>query len=234
MDISTLSLPKEAMDCIQPWTCNLCGVESRFFEWCEPCDKIKMDLEFEIKCRKLALAQIEPYFAKKYGIEFSSNDFIISSDSERTARRNISSYVTTILKLEKDEWIYIKGILLYGNQGTGKNMMSNLIQYNFIKRGLRTHRDTQFGIYEKILNKEKTVRDYLEYDVLFIDEIGRINDTENATRTFFEIMDKFKSNNRQVVLTTNLNDKIFDYLDQERIKEYKKVLFDGESKRVNI
>ena len=231
MDITNL-LPADLHIYKKQWKCEIADHPiSDYWKFCDLCDKEKNRLDLLAKCRKLDLATIEGYFGRKYGESFSIDDYHVENQGQAEAKSKVSEYIEIAKKMKDGEWIEEKGLILYGKQGTGKNMLSNIVQYELIKAGLRTHRDTQFNIYNKILKDEATIRSYLQYDVLFVDEIGRISNTEPSRNTFFELMDTFKSKNKQIVLTTNLKEGMKDFIDLERLKEYMVIPFTWESSR---
>jgi len=126
-----------------------------------------------------------------------------------------------------------KGVLLYGNQGTGKSMYSNLIQYEAGKKVLSTVRATQREIYSKVLDigENETLRKYIYPKYLFLDEVGRVNPTENLSHVFFELINKRYSMNLQTIITSNLMTGIGQHVDVDRLKEFIVIKFEGESRR---
>ena len=130
-------------------------------------------------------------------------------------------------------------MVLYGEQGNVKSMLSNLFQYEMIKKGLSTIRDSQYNIYQVFLSvqnerphiQKMELQKYKDADYLFLDEVGRLTNTDSSKNFFFDLINYRYSKSKQTIITTNLKDEIKDYLDKDRLTEFLFVKFSGDSRR---
>ena len=224
------TIPKEIRDVyMKDWKCPRCKTWSKIVDYCDNCTKSQHKKDMYNIGISLSLAKVEREYKDKYGASFSINDFLVESDKERENKALIASYLDYL----REDNIPSKGILMFGNQGTGKNMYSNLIQFEAEKQGKTTVRATHKTVYEEVLelgNKPALLK-YIQPDFLFLDEIGRVNKTDNLGHTFFDLINKRYSSNKQTIFTTNLTEGIGDFIDLDRLKEFKVIKFDYNSRR---
>jgi DNA replication protein DnaC len=114
-------------------------------------------------------------------------------------------------------------------------MLSNLIQYEALKRGKTCKRITQHRCYKDLMDNEmKNENDYnYRYpDFLFLDELGRTHVTDNSFREFFDLINYRYSQNKQTIITTNLKKgDLKMFMDEDRLKKFWTVEFKEESRR---
>jgi DNA replication protein DnaC len=233
-----LKLNEVANQYKKKWKCPECGDYSNYLGYCKPCDDKRDKKKIFEDCMRMHLSGLEKYFSDKYGPLFSMEDFKIDSETHAKEQAKVKSLVINYIESIKSNKNNIgllkkKGLGFYGYQGTGKSMLSNLIQFEMNKLSFSTLRSTQFDIYQDVLKHGSViaVEKYTYPDFLFIDEIGRLNKTDNAYHVFFNLINKRYSSSKQTVFTTNLGKEIYEFLDQDRLKEFIKVGFMWESHR---
>ena len=210
------------------WTCQKHNEKSHILNFCESCHKEEKQTFLDAESIRLNLATIEPYFANKYGINFSIDDFNATCEDSKSIKSQIRHYIAD---LRHGEYKSELGFLLYGKRGTGKTMLSNLIQYEYSKLNLITKRDSQYSIYQKLLEKEAKVSDYLYQDLLIIEEVGRTTSTEANYHAFFDIIEKRIMKRKVTIMTSNLTTDITKFIDGDRLRDFKRLYFNWETAR---
>ena len=221
----SLDLPE---DIFKKYICPKHKTQSHINNYCEKCIKEEHEEKMIKKTLDLYLSQIDPEFKDKLNIPNPLDAY----KSKNKRMEQIKSLVEIYIQNNTRGSFEDRGLIFCGNQGNGKSMLSNIIQLEAMKAGLRTTRITQFKLYNDLLESRERYNDYIQPDFLFLDELGRINNSEYAQRLFFDLVNQRYSKKRQTIFTTNLKvEDIGDFIDKDRLKEFKTVLFYFESER---
>jgi DNA replication protein DnaC len=197
--------------------------------YCETCLNEEKEKKMIEDTLNLHLAEIEPEFREKFGKGFSIEDFEPTNPKKKAIGDSIKKFINSHIYGDSKE---IRGLIFYGNQGNGKSMLSNLIQFEALKAGKRARRITQFDLYNQFLEDRRIIEYYKEPDFLFLDEIGRINNSDYAQNAFFDLVNHRYSKLKQTIITTNLKkNQLSEFVDSDRMKEFRIVEFNWDSRR---
>ena len=118
--LKEIGIPEDAY---KEYTCPKHQTTSHINEYCETCEIEMNELVMIEKTKRLALAQIDPEF-HAFGVDFSIEDFDPNTEDRKKAKKNILNH----LNETKEGNPRRRGMVLYGEQGNGKSMLSNLFQ----------------------------------------------------------------------------------------------------------
>ena len=115
-----------------------------------------------------------------------------------------------------------KGLLLYGEVGTGKTFMGACIVNEVINQGYTAHA-TNFARIVNAVNAHyedrQDIYDELNgYDLLMIDDLAAERDTEYMQEVVFNVIDARCRNRKPLIVTTNLTAKEMKNPDDTRKK----------------
>lgn len=137
------------------------------------------------------------------------SNFVVSEKNEMLYQASLA--ICANLGLEK--W---NPFFIYGNSGLGKthilHAIGNKIKSEFSYKKIKYIESKDFGkiVHEAMQNEntslelEKVKNEYLQYDVLLIDDIQMIQSWAKAKDIFFTIFSNFINNQKQVIITSDL------------------------------
>lgn len=100
-----------------------------------------------------------------------------------------------------------RGLLLYGNCGTGKTFYAACIANELITKGYMvqmTNFATLVNRIQSTFEKEEVINDLDRYSLLIIDDLGAERRSEYMQETVFNIIDKRYRSGKPLIITTNL------------------------------
>lgn len=149
-----------------------------------------------------------------------SNDDLTNEKITKAAQR----YVDNFSELRKSG----KGLLLYGNTGTGKTYTACEIANALIDKGypvLVTNFARILNTLQGTFEKQEYVDSFNRYQLLVIDDLGIERDTAYAKEQVFNIIDSRYRSGLPMVITTNLTmEKIKNPEDIENRRIYDRIL----------
>ena len=149
-----------------------------------------------------------------------SNDDLANEKITKMAQK----YVENFSELRKNG----KGLLLYGNTGTGKTFTAACIANALIDKGYPCH-ITNFARILNTLQGTFDKQDYIDslnsFELLVIDDLGIERDTAFAKETVFAVVDSRYRLSKPTIITTNLSmEKIKNPEDIENRRIYDRIL----------
>lgn len=136
------------------------------------------------------------------------------------------------------------GLRLCGSNGTGKTHMAAAIANDLIERGYRVYMRTMdelIGEICKSFDKNQTVADICDYDLLIIDEFGQERSTETVQQYVQDIINTRTINGRPFIITTNVlkpDESAMDMCDRRIYSRFNETLvtlmFEGKDMREEI
>jgi len=101
-----------------------------------------------------------------------------------------------------------KGLLLYGEVGTGKTFIGACIVNAVIDKGYTAHA-TNFGrivnqVNSRYEDRQEIYDELNSYDLLMIDDLAAERDTEYMQEIVFNVIDARARNRKPLIITTNL------------------------------
>ena len=149
-----------------------------------------------------------------------SNDDLTNEKITKAAQR----YVDNFSELRKSG----KGLLLYGNTGTGKTYTACEIANALIDKGypvLVTNFARILNTLQGTFEKQEYIDSFNSYQLLVIDDLGIERDTAYAKEQVFNIIDSRYRSGLPMVITTNLTmEKIKNPEDIENRRIYDRIL----------
>ncbi len=149
-----------------------------------------------------------------------SNDDLTNEKITKAAQR----YVDNFSELRKSG----KGLLLYGNTGTGKTYTACEIANALIDKGypvLVTNFARILNTLQGTFEKQEFVDSFNRYQLLVIDDLGIERDTAFAKEQVFNIIDSRYRSGLPMIITTNLTmEKIKNPEDIENRRIYDRIL----------
>ena len=149
-----------------------------------------------------------------------SNDDLTNEKITKAAQR----YVDNFSELRKSG----KGLLLYGNTGTGKTYTACEIANALIDKGypvLVTNFARILNTLQGTFEKQEYVDSFNRYQLLVIDDLGIERDTAYAKEQVFNIIDSRYRSGLPMIITTNLTmEKIKNPEDIENRRIYDRIL----------
>lgn len=149
-----------------------------------------------------------------------SNDDLTNEQITKAAQR----YVENFSELRKSG----KGLLLYGNTGTGKTYTACEIANALIDQGypvLVTNFARILNTLQGTFEKQEYIDNFQSYQLLVIDDLGIERDTAYAKEQVFNIIDSRYRSGLPMIITTNLTmEKIKNPEDIENRRIYDRIL----------
>jgi DNA replication protein DnaC len=112
------------------------------------------------------------------------------------------------------------GLVIWGDLGTGKTFLANLVMKELVKRRVRCYTSLFNGMVEAFTagwhddeDKRRFERKFLYSDALLLDDVGKENRSNNRLpqTTFDWILRTRDQDDRATLLTTNLRDQQLSY-----------------------
>ena len=149
-----------------------------------------------------------------------ANDDLTNEKITKAAQR----YVDNFSELRKNG----KGLLLYGNTGTGKTFTACEIANALIDKGypvLVTNFARILNTIQGTFEKQEYIDSFNRYQLLVIDDLGIERDTAYAKEQVFNIIDSRYRSGLPMIITTNLTmEKIKNPEDIENRRIYDRIL----------
>jgi DNA replication protein DnaC len=105
-----------------------------------------------------------------------------------------------------------KGMLLYGDAGTGKTFYAACIANEIIEKGQRpmmTNFAQVINNVQSTWEKQEYINDLCKYDLLIIDDLGIERQTTTVQEIVFNVIDTRYRSGLPMIITTNLTPKEF-------------------------
>lgn len=133
--------------------------------------------------------------------------FLAGTDEQRAVLRTVQQYRDFILR--EQAWA---ALILVGITGTGKTLLACQLAQSLIAKASRSVRYiTAAGMISEIQatygregkSEEGEILRFAQYDVLILDEVDAIRNTDNANLLLTEIINRRYNENRPVIVITN-------------------------------
>lgn len=133
--------------------------------------------------------------------------FVASTDEQRSVLRAVQQYRDFILR--EKAWA---ALIMVGITGTGKTLLACQLGQSLIAKASRSVRYiTAAGMISEIQasygregkSEEGEIMRFAQYDVLILDEIDAIRNTDNANLLLTEIINRRYNENKPVIVITN-------------------------------
>ncbi len=103
----------------------------------------------------------------------------------------------------------IKSLVLTGPTGTGKTYCAKLIENILSQNGFKVHFTNTFNLIKRmkdhLFGQDTTApNDFFESDLLIIDDLGAEPTIKNSDELLYTVINERYSNNKSLVITTNL------------------------------
>ena len=181
--------------------------------------------------------------------KFNINLYSDEPDSEYgiSPKENAKAILDTAIHFAKSDGNSSKQLLFYGNTGLGKTFTSECIAREFIKNGrdvFYTSAPKLFTIFEDYKfgrntseNAKKTIDYISNVELLIIDDLGTEFRTQYIDSILFDIVNTAVSENRYMIISTNLTPDQLESTYSPRISSrilgnFETVLFLGEDIRL--
>lgn len=136
-----------------------------------------------------------------------------------------------------------KGLLLYGDIGTGKTYAALQILNALMDRMYTAYFNTFAQIANELFHcddKCEYINSFARYDILCIDDLGAEHDSQWMTEQVFSVIDTRCNSGKPLIVTTNLTSRqMYDKSNKERARIYSRLYelcipieFTGEDKRI--
>lgn len=166
--------------------------------------KLEMMHEFANKIEKI----IKNSKISKRNLNYKFENFEINSNNKRVYQ-NIKNYSEKLINgIEK------KGLILTGDNGTGKTHLACSIANKLIENGIPVIYGTLINLLAELRNSYDTnnniseteiIKLYENVDLLIIDDLGKEKPSEWGLEKLFTIINSRYENNLPVIITTNYN-----------------------------
>ena len=176
---------------------------------CKKCEDTGLVDGGYCECLKKEVSKIlisQSGFSKLHS--FKESNFEIFSNSEEI--KKIYSLMEKWCKKDSDKKI----VYLLGNTGTGKTFLTSCMANEFISQGKIVYMTTAFNLSQDFLKFHKSFDDkekasvfenYLETEVLFIDDLGTEPVYNNVTREYlYLLINERKNKGLRTIITSNL------------------------------
>lgn len=138
--------------------------------------------------------------------------------------RNMENFTFREAQKPLSNYDYKKNLVIYGGVGTGKTMAASYLGINAIKKGLNVRYLYANEIEKRVksswgtnLTEDDIIEQYIECDLLILDEIGRVQYNDYL----FKVFDGRYMNQKPVILIGNID-----------VKEIPKILGDAIASRL--
>lgn len=166
--------------------------------------KLEMMQEFAKKVEKI----IKNSKMSKRNLDYKFENFEVNLNNKKTYQ-NIKNYSEKLINgIEK------KGLILTGNNGTGKTHLACSIANELIKNGIPIIYGTLINLLAELRNSYdidnniseiEIIKLYENVDLLIIDDLGKEKPSEWGLEKLFTIINSRYENNLPVIITTNYN-----------------------------
>ena len=212
--------------------CQKCEEDKAFFE-----DKKRIESEV-IEKEKVVCEKINNLLMKKIGrnYDFDIKNYIFCSNNVRNKYEEIVSFPKGL-----------NAYYFYGSNGLGKTLLSKIIlrklAFDNKNNSLYTYKYVSFNdfsleVYNTNLENRKNIIDnYKKYDIIVLDELGRIKIDNYIRSMLFSIIDYRLEGSIKDKITIFISNYSFadisslEWFEQDRMKLFDKVEFIGKSKR---
>lgn len=170
------------------------------------CEELKYKEEEENKKKKERMNRIQRYKHEGF-IDSSLCEYTFAKDDSPTSKESIACrrYVKNFDKFYQSG----KGLMLWGNVGTGKTFLASCIA-NALIDDMHPCLVTNFprlintlsGMYE---GKQEYIDSLNRYDLLVIDDLATERDTEYVNEIVYNIIDSRYRSGKPLIVTTNLS-----------------------------
>jgi DNA replication protein DnaC len=139
--------------------------------------------------------------------KYAGQRFIAESEDQRAVRFTVQQYRNFILK--DQIWA---ALVLVGKTGTGKTLLACELAQSLINRAARSARYvTAAGMISEIQSsygregrsEEGEIMRFVQYNVLVLDEVDAIRNTDNASLLLTEIINRRYNENKPVIVISN-------------------------------
>jgi len=140
-------------------------------------------------------------------VKYVGQRFVASTDEQRVVLRTVQQYRDFILR--EQAWA---ALIMVGITGTGKTLLACQLGQSLIARASRSVRYiTAAGMISEIQasygregkSEEGEIMRFAQYDVLILDEVDAIRNTDNANLLLTEIINRRYNENKPVIVITN-------------------------------
>ena len=138
---------------------------------------------------------------------FSESDFTIFSESEKMKKvyDTLEKWCNNPLSNK------IINFGFFGNTGTGKTFLTQCIADKLINNGYFVYFTTAFNLHKNLIeyhttNNNELLQNYINCDILLIDDLGTENFIKNITENYlYTIINQRMLSNKPILFTTNLD-----------------------------
>ena len=220
--------------------------EHKFESGCPLCEKEEEE-ELRALMKKKELERKQRNRERKFGErgiprrfkETTISDYIADTEYKKEVLGIIADYLASQEEVSEVG----RGLLLYGNVGTGKTRLATSIvkgwegvgYYITAREYTRLIRSSYSGASQ--FTEQDVIDRFTDYSILVIDEIGKQFSTDNERFAIFDLINSRYNEMKPTVLVSNMNmEDIEEFLGKatiDRIKENggQAILFDWESYR---
>lgn len=201
------------------------------------CEKKKRDAEdFERRSATLVKMRREECFGNGKAMQWT---FAADDGKQDRIKNAMLKYADNFEEMQKQG----RGLLLYGNVGTGKSFYAACIGHALIDK-LYTALMIDFGEIEKKVQSTWNGREELfdqlsRYDLLILDDLGAERDSEYMQQIVYDVINARYKAGLPLIVTTNLSsDELKNPADMKNSRIYSRILemclpvkFEGGDKR---
>lgn len=119
-----------------------------------------------------------------------------------------------------------KGLLLYGNVGSGKTYMAAAIANALLEQERKVLMRNFVWVSDiSVFDAEEKLNELSSYDLLILDDLGAERKSEFAQQNVFNVVDRRWSSGKPMIITTNLTpEKMAKTPDQDLYRIYDRIL----------